>query len=140
MTLKGTWAFQTNLVGKIVGDSEYWDKARKKDWTVKRPEGDKDQDLLFGTEGDMCRRSKDRIRPSKSSISESERFRRKLKFQEKGRVYPRIDEIGTFLSVTTLSNLGYWTPKGCSPHHKSSQNRILSPLPTTNRVNSENSW
>ena len=95
------------MVGKIGGGSEYWDKARKKDLAVKRPEEDKDQDLLSGTEGDMSRRSKDRIRPFKSSISESERFRRKLKFQEKGRVYPRIDEIGAFLSVTTLSNLGY---------------------------------
>ncbi|RVW75037.1 hypothetical protein CK203_053705 [Vitis vinifera] len=66
---------------------EYWDKARKKDLTVKRPEGDMDQDLLSGTEGDMCRRSRDRIRLSKSSISESVRFRRKLKFQEKGREY-----------------------------------------------------
>ena len=101
---------------------------------MKSPEGDKEQDLIFGTEGDMCRRSRDCIRPSKSTISESERFRRKLKFQENGRVDPRIEEIGVFLSVTTLSSLGYWTPKGWSPHHKSSQNRILSPSPTTNRV------
>ena len=57
---------------------EYWDKARKKYLTVKRPEGDKDQDLLSGTKGDMCRRSRDHIRPSKSSISKSERFRRKF--------------------------------------------------------------
>ena len=66
------------MVGKTGGDSEYWDKARKKDLTVKRPKGDKDQDLLSGTEGDMCRRSRDHIRPSKSSISKSERFRRKF--------------------------------------------------------------
>ena len=79
---------------------------------MKNPEGDKDQDLISGTERDMCRRLRDRIRPSKSSISESERFRRKLKFQENGRVDPRIEEIGVFLSVTTLSSLGYWTPKG----------------------------
>ena len=59
---------------------------------MKRPEGDMDQDLLSGTEGDMCRRSRDRMRLSKSSISESVRFRRKLKFQEKGREYPRIDD------------------------------------------------
>ena len=112
LDFEGDLRIPDKLVGKTGGDSKYWDKARKKDLTVKRPEGDKDQDLLSGTEGDMCRRSRDRIMPSKSSISESERFRRKLKFQEKGRVYPRIDEIGAFLSVTTLSNLGYWTPKG----------------------------
>ena len=107
---------------------------------MKSPEGDKDQDLIFGTEGEKCRRSRDRMRPSKSSMSESERFRRKLKFQENERVEPRIEEIGVFLSVTTLSILGYWTPKGWSPHHKSSQNRIFSPSPTTNRLNLENSW
>ena len=80
------------------------------------------------------------MRPPKSSISESERLQRKLKFQEKGQVEPRIEEIGIFLSMTTLNSLGYCTPKGWSPHHKSSQNRILSPSPTTNRVNLENSW
>ena len=99
--------------------------------TVKNPEGDKDQDLISGTKGDMCRRSRDCIRPSKSFISESERFQQKLKFQENGRVDPRIEEIEVFVSVTTLSSLGYWIPKGWSPHHKSSQNRILSPLPQT---------
>ena len=46
------------------------------------------------------------MRLSKSSISESERLRWKLKFQEKGRVDPRIEEIGMFLSMTTLSSLG----------------------------------
>ena len=107
---------------------------------MKNPEGDKDQDLISGTKGDMCRRSRDYIRPSKFSISVSERFRQKLKFQENGWVDPRIEEIRVFLSVTTLSSLGYWIPKGWSPHHKSSQNRILSSSPTTNRVNLENSW
>ena len=60
------------------------------------------------------------MRPSKSSISEYERLRRKLKFQEKGRVEPRIEEIEIFLSETTVNSLGYWDPKGWSPHHKSS--------------------
>ena len=106
LTLKGTWEFQINLVGKTGGEPENWDKARKKDLTVKSPEGDKDQDLLSGTEGDKCRWSRDRMRLSKSSISESERLQRKLKFQEKGRVDPRIEEIGMFLSMTTLSSLG----------------------------------
>ena len=84
--------------------------------TVKSPEEDKDQDLEFETEGDKGKQSSDRMRPSKSSISESERLRRKLKFQEKGRVEPRVEEIGIFLSVTTLNSL--WTPKGWSPHQK----------------------
>ena len=80
--------------------------------TVKSPEEDEDQDLIFEIEGDKCRRSRDRMRPSKSSISESERLRPKLKFQEKGRVEPRIEEKELFLSVTTLNSLGYWDFKG----------------------------
>ena len=46
------------------------------------------------------------MRHSRSFISESERLRRKLKFQEKGRAEPRIEEIGIFLSVITLNSLG----------------------------------
>ena len=58
-----------NLVGKTGGEPEHWDKARKKDLTVKIPEVDKDQDLASKTEGDKCKQSSDRMRPSKSSIS-----------------------------------------------------------------------
>ena len=94
-----------NLVGKTGGKPKNWDKARKKDLTIKSPEGDKDQDLISGTECDKCIRSRDHMRFSKSSISKSERFRRKLKFQENRRVEPRIEDIGVFLSVTTLSSL-----------------------------------
>ena len=63
--------------------------------------------MVSETEGDRCKPSSDRMRPSKSSISESERLWGKLKFQEKGRVEPRIEEIGIFLSETTLNSLGY---------------------------------
>ena len=128
-----------NLVRKIEGELENWDRARKKDLTEKSLEEDKGQDLVSETEGDRCKPSSDRMKPSKSSISESERLQQKLKFQEKGRVEPIIEEIGIFLSKTTLNSLGYWDPKGWSPHHKSSQKRILSPFPTTNQVNEENS-
>ena len=120
LTLKGTWEFQTNLVGKTEGESGQWDKARKKDLTIKSSEEDKDHDLASGTENVNCNCSSDRMRPSKSSISGSYRLRRKLKFQEKGRVDPRIEEMRIFLSVTTLNSLGYWEPKDWSPHHKSS--------------------
>ena len=111
-TLKGTWEFQTNLEGKTWGDPENWDNARKKDLTEKSPEEDNGQNLASGTEGDRCNPSSDHMRPSKSSISESKRLRRKIKFQEKGRVEPRTEEIGMFLSKTTLNSLGYWVPKG----------------------------
>ena len=107
--------------------------------TEKNHEEDNGQNLASGTEGDRFNPSSNRMRPSKSSISESERLRRKFKFQEKGQVEPRTEEIEIFLSKTTLNSLGYLVPKGWSPHHKSSQNRILSPFPTTNRVNEENS-
>ena len=109
-----------NLVGKT-GEPENWDKARKKDLTVKSPEEDKDQDLASEIDGDKCKQSSDRMRLFKSSISESERLQRKLKFKEKGRAELRIEDMRIFLVVTTLNSLGYWNPKGWSPHHKSSQ-------------------
>ena len=84
MTLKETWDFQTNLVGKTGGEPKHWDKARKKDLTVKSPDEDKDQDLASRTENYKCRQSSDHMRPSKSSISGSDRLRQKLKFHEKG--------------------------------------------------------
>ena len=65
-------------------ESEKWDKARKKDLTIRSPEEDKDEDLASETKGDKCKQSSDRMRFSKSSTSELERLRRKLKFQEKG--------------------------------------------------------
>ena len=107
LTLKGTWEFHTNLVGKCGEKSSIWDKAKKKDLTVNNPDEDKDQDLASEAEMDKCIKSRDRMRHSRSSISESERLRRKLKFQEKGRAKPRIEDIEIFLSVTTLNSLGY---------------------------------
>ena len=75
--MKGTWEFQKNLVGKA-GELENWDKVRKKDLTEKIPEEDKGQDLASEIECDWCKPSSDRMGPSKSSISESERLRRIL--------------------------------------------------------------
>ena len=55
LTLKETWEFHTNLVGKLGDKSERWDKVRKKDLTVNNPEEDKDQDLTSETDGDKCK-------------------------------------------------------------------------------------
>ena len=66
-------------------ESEKWDKARKKDLTIRSPEEDKDEDLASETNGDKCKQSNERMKLSKSFISESERLRCKLKFHEKGR-------------------------------------------------------
>ena len=124
-TLKGTWEFQTNFEGKFWGDPEDWDNARKNDLTEKSPEEDNGHTLASRTEGEKYKSSRDCMRPSKSSISKSDRLRQKFKFQEKGRDGPRTEEIEMFLSTTTLNSLGYWVSKGWSPHHKSSQNQIL---------------
>ena len=64
-----------NLVGKVGRELENQDKARKKDLTEKIPEEDKGQDLASETKGDRCKPSSDRMRPSKSSFSESKRLR-----------------------------------------------------------------
>ena len=126
-------------MGKNGDESSIWDKVVKKDLTINNLEDNKDQDLASETEVDKFIQSRERMRRSRSFISESIRLRRKLKFHEKGRAEPRIEDIGIFLSITTLNSLGYWSLKIWSPHHKSSQKRILSPSPTTNRVYLEKS-
>ena len=82
------------------------------DLIVNNPEEDKNQDLASEAEVDKCIQSRDCMRHSRSSIFESERLRRKLKFQEKDRAEPRIEEIGIFLFVTTLNSLRYCDLKG----------------------------
>ena len=140
LTLKGTWDFHTNLVGKNGDESGIWDKVVKKDLIVNNPEDNKDQDLASEADVDKFIQSRECMRHSRSSISESVRLRRKLKFHEKGRAEPTIEDIGIFLFITTLNSLGYWSLKIWSPHHKSSQKQIFSPSPTTNRIYLEKSW
>ena len=71
-------------MGKNGDELGIWDKAVKKDLTVNNPEDNKDQDLASEAEVDKCIQSRERMRCSRSSISESDRLRRKLKFHEKG--------------------------------------------------------
>ena len=134
LTFKGTWDFRTNLVEKNGDESSIWDNAVKKDLTINSPEDNKDHDLASEGEVDKFVQSRECMKRSRSSISESVRLWRKLKYHEKGRDEPRIEDIGIFLSITTRYSLGYWSLKIWSPHHKSSQKRILSPSPTINRV------
>ena len=78
---------------------------------MNNPEEDKDHDLASEAKVDICIQSRDCMRRSRFSISESERLRRKLKFYEKGRSKSRIEDIVIFFSVITLNSLGYWTLK-----------------------------
>ena len=105
---------------------------KKKDLTVNNLEEDKDHNLASEADGDKCKQAIENMKLSNSSVSESKRLQRKFKFQEKGRVEPRIDDMGRFLVMTILNSPRYWDPKGWFPHHKFSQKRILSPSPTTN--------
>ena len=98
-------------MGKNGDESGIWDKAVKKDLTVNKPEDNKDHDLASKAEVDKFIQSRECMRHSRSSILESVRLRRKLKFHEKGRAEPRIEDIGIFLSITTLNSLGYWSLK-----------------------------
>ena len=101
LNFEGDLDFHTNLVGKKGDELGIWDKAVKKDLTVNNPEDNKDQDLASEVEVDRFIQSRERMRRSRSSISESVRLRRKLKFHEKGRAEPRIEDIRIFLSITT---------------------------------------
>ena len=121
-------------MGKNGDESGIWDRVVKKDLTVNKPEDNKDHDLASEAEVDKFIQFRECMRRSRSSISESVRLRRKLKFHEKGRDKPKIEDIGILLSITTRNSLGYWSFKIWFPHHKSSQKRILSPSPTINRV------
>ena len=98
-------------MGKNGDESGIWDKVVKKDLTVNNPEDNKDQDLASEVEVDKFIQSRECMRLSRFFILESIRLQRKLKFYEKGRVEPRIEDIGIFLSMTTLNSLGYWTLK-----------------------------
>ena len=80
-------------MGKNGDESGIWDKVVKKDLTVNNPEDNKDQDLASEAEVDKFIQSRERMRRSRSSISESVRLRQKLKFHEKGRDEPRIEDI-----------------------------------------------
>ena len=61
-------------MGKKGDESSIWDKAVKKDLTVNNPEDNKDQDLAFEAEVDRFIQSRERMRHSRSSISESVRL------------------------------------------------------------------
>ena len=73
--------------------------------TINNPKEDKNHALAFETDGVKCKQARENMGFSSSSISESERLRRKLKFQEKGKVNPRIKEMGRFLTMTILNSL-----------------------------------
>ena len=71
-------------MGKNGNESDIWDKVVKKDLIVNNPEDNKDQDLTSEAEVDKCIQSRERMRRSRSSISELDRLRQKLKFHRKG--------------------------------------------------------
>lgn len=60
------------------------DKAIKKDFSVDKPDKDKDQALRYEAGWDKCKQVIEDITLSKSSISKLERLQQELKFQEKG--------------------------------------------------------
>ena len=56
---------------------------KKKDFTVNKTEKDKDQAFASEVDRDKCKQVRENINISRSSISNSKRLQRKLKFQEK---------------------------------------------------------
>ena len=74
LTLKGTWDFQTKLVGKVGYESKRWDKTKKKDLTVNNLKEDKNQVLTSRIDGVKCKQVREDMRLSNSSISELERL------------------------------------------------------------------
>ena len=56
MTFDRTLDFHTNLAGKKGTNTDYLDKAKKKDFTKNVFVEDRDQDLVSRIEGDKCSR------------------------------------------------------------------------------------
>ena len=74
LTLDETLDFHTNLAGKKGTNTDYLDKAKKKDFTKNVFVKDRDQDLVSRIEGDKCTRGSEDIILSKLSISKSVRL------------------------------------------------------------------
>ena len=74
LTLRGTWDFQTKLVRRKGTGSEELDKAIKKDFIINKPEENRDQALASRADEDKCKRAREDISLSRSSISKSERL------------------------------------------------------------------
>ena len=83
LTFEGAFDFHRNLAERNKIGFEKLDKAKKKDFTVNKPEKDKDQ-TFESKIGDKCTKLREDMSLSRSSISISVRSRRKLKFQNKG--------------------------------------------------------
>ena len=54
LTFEGAFDFHKNLVGRNNIGFEKFDKAKRKDLTVNKPDEDKDQVLEFSMEGEKC--------------------------------------------------------------------------------------
>lgn len=95
--------FQTKSIGNDGIGSIWLDRIEINDFTINKTEKDRDQALESGPNGDKYKCEREDMSLSRSSISKSERLRRKFRFQEKGSVDSRTDEIVGFLTVIILN-------------------------------------
>ena len=96
LTLKGTCDFQTKPIRKNGNGSVWLDKTQKNVFTTNKPKENKHQALAWGTKGYKCKEERENMSFSRSPTSKSERLRQKFKFQEKGLVVLRTNEIVLF--------------------------------------------
>ena len=95
--------------------------AKRNFFTKNTPKEDDTQVFTFGTKEVKCTWESKDISLSRSSISTSVRFQRKIRSQDREVSLPNMAEMERFLVVVTLESLGNCKHKSWSPHHKSFQ-------------------
>ena len=111
LTLNRACDFQTKSRGndgvKSIGNdgvkSIWLDMIEKNDFTMNKPQENRDQALELGPDQDKCKYKREDMSLSRSSMSRSKRLRRKFRFHKKGLANPRTDEIVRFLTMTILN-------------------------------------
>ena len=103
LTLNRACDFQTKSIGNDGVKSIWLDMIEKNDFTMNKPQENRDQALELGPDRDKCKYKREDMSLSRSSMSRSKRLRRKFRFHKKGLANPRTDEIVRFLTMTILN-------------------------------------
>ena len=103
LTLNRACDFQTKSIGNDGVKSIWLDMIEKNDFTMNKPQENRDQALELGPDQDKCKYKREDMSLSRSSMSRSKRLRRKFRFHKKGLANPRTDEIVRFLTMTILN-------------------------------------
>ena len=103
LTLNRACDFQTKSIGNDGVKSIWLDMIEKNDFTMNKPQENRDQALELGPDRDKCKYKREDMSLSRSSMSRSKRLQQKFRFHKKGLANPTTDEIVRFLTMTILN-------------------------------------